>query len=255
MTIETTHKAPRVISRYKAASIHLGISAILAIIVISLLVFIWYPWPYFKEIDGWPLVAMIIGIDVILGPLLTLIVFKQGKKTLRFDLSVIALIQICALSYGVWIGYSSRVVYAVFVENQFYLVQVSEILDFPQDKIKYPQFATPPFKGPQFIGARVPPKEAKSLDMVLLNSVGMGAQIKPEFYTPLDAVISEIRQSQLSKAEIQKHSPDVLPRILDFETRTGKSYLMSPLQVRGNDSHIVLIDDQTGEVVKMFVPD
>lgn len=88
--------------RTKAVLIHLGLSSALALGVTSLLVFGWYPWPYFMALGGLMLVALIVGVDVVLGPLLTFIVFKPGKKSLKFDLTVIALVQAAALGYGLW---------------------------------------------------------------------------------------------------------------------------------------------------------
>ena len=51
--------------------------------------FVWYPAPLFKVVGGFEIFLMLLGIDVVLGSRLTLIVFKQGKKSLKFDLAVI----------------------------------------------------------------------------------------------------------------------------------------------------------------------
>jgi hypothetical protein len=54
-----------------------------------------------------------------MGPLLTLIVFKPGKKSLKFDLSVIAMFQIAALAYGSYTIYQERPLSALLVNNSF----------------------------------------------------------------------------------------------------------------------------------------
>ena len=46
------------------------------------------------------LILLMIGVDVVIGPLLTLIVFDPKKKHLKFDLVVIAALQLAALAYG-----------------------------------------------------------------------------------------------------------------------------------------------------------
>ena len=51
---------------------------------------------------------MLLAIDVIVGPLLSLLVYKEGKKTLKMDLSIIVLVQILAMSYGVYVIAQSR---------------------------------------------------------------------------------------------------------------------------------------------------
>lgn len=43
---------------------------------------------------------MLLGIDLILGPLLTFLVFKEDKKKLKFDLGVILIIQLSRLFFG-----------------------------------------------------------------------------------------------------------------------------------------------------------
>ena len=45
---------------------------------------------------------MLLAIDVILGPVLGFIVFKEGKKTLKMDLAIIIVLQLSALSYGLF---------------------------------------------------------------------------------------------------------------------------------------------------------
>lgn len=95
-------------TRFKAFSIHLGISLIIFFIILYFILVQWYPEPLFSTDGGWRVIRIIAGVDLILGPLLTLIVFKAGKPGLKFDLSMIALLQIVALTWGVWATYNER---------------------------------------------------------------------------------------------------------------------------------------------------
>ena len=88
--------------RLKFLLSHLFISFLIALLVIGLVFFIWYPSPLATAVGVTHIFLMLLVIDVILGPLLGLLVYKEGKKTLKFDLSVIILIQIVALCYGVF---------------------------------------------------------------------------------------------------------------------------------------------------------
>jgi len=107
------------VSRIKAFLIHLGISLIIFSILLYFILFEWYPFPYFQIDGGWQGIRIIIGVDVVLGPLLTLIVFKPGKPKLKLDLSIIAILQFTALIWGINIVYTERPVAAVFTENYF----------------------------------------------------------------------------------------------------------------------------------------
>ena len=100
-------------SRWKAAAIHLSISAAIGLVVGALLLLVWYPPPYFHAAGADQLVLLLVGVDLVLGPLLTLILFRSGKKGLKFDLAMIAVLQTTALVYGLSVVLQSRPVFLV----------------------------------------------------------------------------------------------------------------------------------------------
>lgn len=103
------------LNRWKASLGHLAISAAIGITVVTLMLVVWYPRPYFKAMGGDMLIPLLIGVDVVIGPLITLIIFDPKKRRLKFDLSVIATMQLAALAYGCNVMFASRPVYNVFV--------------------------------------------------------------------------------------------------------------------------------------------
>ena len=114
-------------SRWKAAAIHLSISAAIGLVVGALLLLVWYPPPYFHAAGADQLVLLLVGVDLVLGPLLTLILFRSGKKGLKFDLAMIAVLQTTALVYGLSVVLQSRPVFLVSAVDRFVLVSASEI--------------------------------------------------------------------------------------------------------------------------------
>ena len=62
-------------ARWRAALIHLGCSAVLASAAAALVFLVWYPWPYSVLAGGIGLFILITGVDVVMGPLITLVVF------------------------------------------------------------------------------------------------------------------------------------------------------------------------------------
>ncbi len=70
---------------------------------------------------------MLVGVDLVLGPLLTMIVYRHGKSGLKFDLSVIALVQLAALIYGANILYEEKPHYLVFVIDRLEFVAQKDI--------------------------------------------------------------------------------------------------------------------------------
>lgn len=87
---------------------HLTVSVCIALLIVAVVFFIWYPAPLAKAEGVSSIFLMLLIIDVILGPLLSLLIYKEGKKTLKMDLSIIILVQIVALSYGIYAIAQSR---------------------------------------------------------------------------------------------------------------------------------------------------
>src|SRR6187402_1763816 len=104
-------------SRWKAAAIHLSISASIGLLAAALIFGVWYPPPYSKATGADELVLLLMGVDIVLGPMLTLVVFRSGKKSLRLDLTVIAIMQTCALLYGMSVVVRARPVFIVGVDD------------------------------------------------------------------------------------------------------------------------------------------
>lgn len=111
-------------SKLKAASIHLGISLIIFIGILYLILVEWYPGVFFEAEGGVSGLKLLAAVDLVLGPLLTLIIFNhiKAKKEIFFDMSFIALIQIGALTWGGLLVYSERPVAMVMWEGTFYTV-------------------------------------------------------------------------------------------------------------------------------------
>ncbi len=107
------------ISRLKAFIIHFSISFLIFLILLYFILVQWYPQPLFSTDGGWRIIRIIVGVGLILGPLLTLIVFKPGKPGLKFDLSMIVLAQILALSWGVWTTYNERPAAVIYTLDFF----------------------------------------------------------------------------------------------------------------------------------------
>ena len=86
-------------SRARAATLHLGISMLVAASAAWLVFAVWYPYPYREISGGRELFTLVVSIDVILGPLMTLIIFNRSKPRAELvrDLAVVAMIQLAGL--------------------------------------------------------------------------------------------------------------------------------------------------------------
>jgi len=177
-------------SRWRAAAIHLGLSATIGTLVVLAMYLLWYPPPYFDLMGGSMLVVLIVGCDVVIGPLITLIIFRSGKKGLRFDLVCIALAQLAALSYGLYTMFEARPVFTVFAVDRFEVVSASDVDPANLAQASAPDFASLPVTGPRIVGAKLPTDPAER-DKVLFFKYGSDLKGLPRFYVPYDTVAGD----------------------------------------------------------------
>lgn len=125
-------------NRWQAFGIHLFISILIFLVLLSIIIFVWYPG-IFIQVGGYQGIQIVAGVDLILGPLLTLTVFNLKKKSLKMDLSIIALIQLAALSAGVWLVYNERPVFQLLSHDGIHIItaadiKIADIYDIDYDK-------------------------------------------------------------------------------------------------------------------------
>lgn len=112
-------------NRYQAFAVHLAISLIIFLTLLICITQYWYPGLLFDAGNGWQVIGILVGIDLILGPLLTLIIFNAKKKSLKLDLSIIGLVQVAALAYGTWVINLSHPIAIVYIDSSFHIIHAS----------------------------------------------------------------------------------------------------------------------------------
>ena len=169
-------------TRYRAFAIHLLVSAIVVGCVAGLTAFVWYPEPYLYLNAADSILLLLIGVDVIAGPTLTLIVFKPGKPGLKTDM--IVTVQLLALLYGTATLYQERPLFLVFAVDRFELVTAAEI-DINQ--IRYPELKDLPVVGPGIAVAQQPRdrKLRQEIFLEVLLQGGVDIERRPQLYEPL----------------------------------------------------------------------
>lgn len=200
-------------TRYKAASIHLAISIALATLVLSLMFLLWYPGEYFKLMGGGGLILIMLGVDVCLGPLLTLVVFKSGKKTLKFDLAVIGLVQMAALMYGNYVMFNARPILTVFSEDHFQVISASDIESDRLSKVTKAEWKKPSLTGPLLVATREPVTNQEKSDVSLAKAFGLGLEAFPEFYVDYDSQASRILNQAKSIKELKGYAPKQISQL------------------------------------------
>ena len=140
-------------SRFGAFAIHLGISLVIFAVLAYLVLFEWYPGLFFDTDGGWRGMRIIIGVDLVLGPTLTLVVYKAGKPGLRTDLTLIALLQAVCLIAGTWVVYKERPLFVTYNDGRFTVMTHD---DFEGTDVELPDLHNFPGDDPKWVLVEVP---------------------------------------------------------------------------------------------------
>jgi hypothetical protein len=115
--------------RLKAFGLHLLASSLVLSLTLGTLYLGWYHWPGWYLADASHVVVVMAGVDVVIGPTLTLIIANANKprRELRRDLSMIVAAQLIALVYGTTQLWDGRPLYYAFSENVLQMIQAYDI--------------------------------------------------------------------------------------------------------------------------------
>jgi hypothetical protein len=238
-------------SRWKAAGLHSLISIVIAILVGSLIYFVWYPPPYFQIAGGSKLMLLIMGVDVVVGPVLTLAVFKSGKKGLRFDLTVIALLQIASFCYGASVIARARPVFVVGEVDRFVLVSANALDDKDLAEAKQSEFSTRSWTGPRLVGALPPARNSQGYAVAMSALGGKDIDRMPRFYVPYEQVSKTLLSRSHPLADAMQKSSQAAEFVQDFLRKYGGEvgdYRSLPLRGRF-DSFTMVVSAGTGQPI------
>ena len=227
---------------------HLLLSFLVALLVAGLVFFIWYPSPLATAVGVTHIFLMLLVIDVILGPLLGLLVYKEGKKTLKFDLSVIILIQIAALCYGVFSIEQGRPAWLVYNVDRFELVRKNELINTNIQQAR-PQFQQPSWFKPQYVATEFAKDIQQRNDEMFAEVLG-GISIaqRPERYVELTEAKTQIQQRALPFKELEQYNQktDVEKTLAKYP----KADAWLPLKANAVDM-VVLVNKESASIIKV----
>jgi hypothetical protein len=241
-------KAGPPLSRWRAAGIHLAISVAIAFFVIAVMLFLWYPTPYFQALDGGGLLMLVVGVDVVLGPLITLIIFNTQKKSLKFDLLCIVVIQIAALFYGVATMFQARPVYTVFSQGRFDVIIAADMDANERAKVTDKDFKSLPLTGPRVVAMDVP-SDKKEVERMLFS--GLETRSFSQYYVDYESRAKEAAAVSQPIAELRKTNRAYAEKLDTFvkgsaleDSKVG----FLPLRTRNRDMTVIL-ERESGKIL------
>lgn len=220
---------------------HLLISAVLAVCITLLVTQVWYPAPLFSASGLAKVFFLLLLIDVIVGPVFSLLVYKENKKTLKFDLAVIALIQACALCYGLYTVAEGRPAWIVFNKDRFELVRTNEVDERRQDEA-LAEYQSAPWVGPRWVKVDLSGRPTDEANQFLLEEGLTGGAYSiaqsPVLYQPLNAGSSELlaRKNDLNNLRQYNYAHELESVLQQYPQADG----FLPLKSSQNDMVVLL---------------
>ena len=238
--------------RLKASGLHLLISLGVAALAATLVFVIWYPYPYRVISGGQELFLILVAVDVLLGPLITLSVFnlKKPSRTLKKDLAVVGLLQVAALAYGLWTMSLARPVHLVFEIDRFRVVHA---VDVPLEELAQadPRIQALPLMGPSLLTLRPFKSENEKMEATMAALQGIALAARPDLWLPYEGGISSVLQVAQPLRVLKAKFPDRQAQIDEAVAKTGRQTdaLMYVPMVGRDTFWTVFIDPITAQVL------
>ncbi len=173
-------------TRLIAAGMHLLVSALVISLALSVVYFIWYPKPFYIIHSVFDAVKIALIVDLVLGPFLILVIFnlKKPRSELIWDIFIIVLFQIAALSWGLHITYKMRPVFLVFQGETFYTMSKEDIkLDDLNENVSLPSVLQR--MKPVYVEPLSSEDAVKRMDIITHGGMVEGEMYQAANYNPL----------------------------------------------------------------------
>lgn len=220
---------------------HLIISFIVAVLVLVWIFTVWYPAPLAKATGVTHIVLIMLAIDMIIGPLLGFIVYKAHKKSLKFDLLVIILLQISALSYGIYSLAEGRPVWLAFNGNRFELIKNNELFNFGIDNRIDNEYRHPSLLGPKYIAVKIA-EDSSEREQNMFEELQGGISLaqRPERYVAIAEANGRIIETAEDISDLNNYNSEQAVDSIIENYPNASNYLGLKANVM---DMVVLLDD------------
>lgn len=192
--------------KFVAFGVHFLATLALAACAAALIFLIWYPPPFTRMLGGMELFVLVVGIDLALGPLMSLVIYnsRKARSKLVMDYTIVGVIQIAAMIYGVWVMSAARPVYVAFAVDRLEIVQAQQLTPEERAAASAAGYSSLPWFGPRLVSVVVPQEE--KLESLMKSIGGMDIHLQPRYYGPYERELPQIqkRARELSVLE-EKH--------------------------------------------------
>ena len=231
-----------------AFAIHFVLTALLAAVAAALIFLVWFPDPLQTMVGGTDLFMLVVGCDLVLGPLMSLVIYnsRKSRRKLAIDYGIVGVIQIAALVYGVWVVAGARPVYVAFSKDRIEVVTALEITAAELAAARDPRYGALPWAGPRHVFIDVPASERT--DAMFESLVGNEEYKRPRFFVPYEeripVILGRARKLETLTTKFPATKAGIDAAVQEFD--------LPPEQLRWLPAHhskgfwMAVVDAQTG---------
>lgn len=197
---------------------------------------------------------VMLGVDLVCGPLLTWILIRPGKtwRALGVDLLVIAFLQWGALAYGVYALAHSRPLAIVYEVDRFRVISYSDVPEEELNSTSVPAWFTPwSLSAPKLLGINSIRGLGEKMASVEAALQGVDAGQRPTRWQDYSLSKSDVLQRAKPVEALRERYPMEVDRINVALHAAGinSGGLWLPLVARKSSEWVVFIDPSNASIV------
>ncbi len=235
--------------------LHVLVSVLIVGPLVGVVFVLWYPSPYFRISGVEQVLKILVGVQAVLGPLLTVYLYKPGKKGLWFDMCFVAVVQFVALVYCTAVIYEQRPLFVVFSGDRFAVLPESDLVTDGA-----PIAACDAATRPPCVAVATLPGDAAERSELLMKSLEEGIELEQQsrYWRPLAEARDEVLDEAKPLALLAAASPrgdDGVARVLERTGRRAEALRWVPVVNKRLDAFALVIDAETAEPVDVVAVD
>jgi len=248
--------------RLKAFGLHLSGSACLLALILGVLYLGWYRWPGWYLAGAPKILLIMVGIDVVLGPLLTLVIAnpRKPRRELARDISIIVFVQLVAAGYGSTTLWQGRPLYYTYSERYLQMVQAGDLSpeEIGLGQKMNPQLAPHWYSLPRWIYAPLP-KDETAAGQIMGNAIQGGDDViqMPRYYKPWKEAAPDMRKNLRLLGRIGELGPHDRQLVVERMKQQGfapDQPTVLPMLGRGKPL-VAVVDPATGQIKALIRAD
>ena len=200
------------------ALVSLLVAGLSALFVFGLL----YPPPTSAMLGVGSIFLLLLGVDVVCGPLLTLLLANPAKPRRErwLDFSLVGLVQLAALLYGLHSAWVARPVVLAFEVDRLVIASANEVQTETLSQAPA-ELQSLPWWGVLQVGTRKAKDSNEFFESMNLGLGGISPAMRPHWWLPWDSAQAGIQERAKPVAELLARRPQAASVLQAAMAETG----------------------------------